>query len=42
MSVGHDIEVRNQYLKTLGIVQYRPRDIAAEDAALIQAQKTNQ
>ena len=43
MSVGHDIEVRNQYLKTLGIVQYRPRDIAAEDAALIQAQpQTNE
>ena len=39
MSEGHDIEVRNQYLKTLGIVQYRPRDIIAEDVAeAIQAQ----
>ena len=39
MSEGHDIEVRNQYLKTLGIVQYRPKDITAEDAAeAIQAQ----
>ncbi|MDA7760590.1 hypothetical protein N8909_00965 [bacterium] len=33
MSEGHDIQVRNQYLKTLGIVQYRPRDITAEDVA---------
>ena len=39
MSEGHDIQVRNQYLKTLGIVQYRPRDITAEDVAeTIQAQ----
>ena len=39
MSEGHDIEVRNQYLQTLGIVQYRPKDITAEDAAeAIQAQ----
>jgi hypothetical protein len=39
VSEGHDIEVRNQYLKTLGIVQYRPKDITAEDAAeAIQAQ----
>ena len=39
MSEGHDIQVRNQYLKTLGIVQYRPRDLTAEDAAeTIQAQ----
>ena len=35
MSEGHDIQVRNQYLKTLGIVQYRPRDLTAET---IQAQ----
>ena len=35
MSKGHDIQVRNQYLKTLGIVQYRPRDLTAET---IQAQ----
>jgi hypothetical protein len=43
VSEGH-IEVRNQYLNTLGIVQYRPRDIAAEDAAeTIQAQpQTNE
>lgn len=33
MSEGHDIQVRNQYLKTLGIVQYRPRDIIADDVA---------
>ena len=39
MSEGHDIQVRNQYLKTLGIVQYRPRDLTADDAAeTIQAQ----
>ena len=39
MSEGHDIQVRNQYLKTLGIVQYRPRDITAEDVAeTLQAQ----
>jgi hypothetical protein len=39
VSEGHDIEVRNQYLKTLGIVQYRPKDITAEDVAeAIQAQ----
>jgi hypothetical protein len=39
VSEGHDIEVRNQYLKTLGIVQYRPRDINTENAAqTIQAQ----
>ena len=39
MSEGHDIQVRNQYLETLGIVQYRPRDITAEDVAeTIQAQ----
>ena len=39
MSEGHDIQVRNQYLKTLGIVQYRPKDTTAEDAAeAIQAQ----
>ena len=44
MFEGHDIEVRNQYLNTLGIVQYRRRDIAAEDAAeTIQAQpQTNE
>jgi DNA polymerase III psi subunit len=35
VSEGHDIQVRNQYLKTLGIVQYRPRDLTAET---IQAQ----
>jgi len=33
VSKGHDIQVRNQYLKTLGIVQYRPRDLTAKDAA---------
>ena len=39
MFEGHDIEVRDQYLNTLGIVQYRPRDINAENAAeTIQAQ----
>ena len=39
MSKGHDIQVRNQYLKTLGIVQYRPRDLTADAAAeTIQAQ----
>jgi len=39
VSKGHDIQVRNQYLKTLGIVQYRPRDLTADAAAeTIQAQ----
>jgi len=39
VSEGHDIQVRNQYLKTLGIVQYRPKDITAEYAVeAIQAQ----
>ncbi|MDA7795001.1 hypothetical protein N9I89_02995 [Porticoccaceae bacterium] len=39
MSEGQDIQVRNQYLKTLGIVQYRPRDITAEDVTeTLQAQ----
>ena len=30
MSEGHNIELRNQYLKTLGIVQYQPKDIIAD------------
>jgi len=33
VSDGQDIQVRNQYLKILGIDQYRPRDITAEDVA---------
>ena len=38
MSEGHNIELRNQYLKTLGIVQYQPKDIIADEVTeIIQA-----
>jgi hypothetical protein len=38
VSEGHNIELRNQYLKTLGIVQYQPKDIIADEVTeIIQA-----